>query len=95
MPDDGHVSGSASNMSDVVYVLILVIICGPDHNKRLCERSKQVNITVILLFAVKLRLFGSEGNQDTHFARALVRFTHTHTHTHTQHLVGLEKHHDA
>lgn len=72
---------SVDQLQIYVYVLILVIICGTDHNKRLCEHSKQVNITIILLLAVKLRLYGSEGNQDTQFARALVRFTHTHTHT--------------
>lgn len=71
---------SVDQLQIYVYVLTLVIICGTDHNKRLCEHSKQVNITIILLFAVKLRLYGSEGNQDTQFARALVRFTHTHTH---------------
>ena len=40
-------------------------------------KNKHAHITVIIVFVVKLSVFGSEGNQDTCFVYAQVRFTHT------------------
>lgn len=71
---------SVDQLQIYVYVLILVIICGTDHNKRLCEHTKQVNITLFFYLLWNWDYMEVKVTR-THFARALVRFTHTHTHT--------------
>lgn len=83
---------SVDQLQIYVYVLILVIICGTDHNKRLCEHSKQVNIT---LFFYLLWNWDYMEVKVTRTHTLLELWLDLLTHTHTQHLVRLEKHHDA